>query len=277
MGGIGILVNLLAIEASPEKYRRQALAGLHFNYAAASFVAPLLVNMFYGSGYSWHGAFGFLALGPLIMFAASFLHRENKKDREITVRADERRALKPQNLSLLNAVFLGAAFTGGVVGEVSLSSRLALYARRDLGRSPLEANDLLSGFFLAFILGRLLFTAVRIPLKSEVILVFSALASITLVGIGLNGVPAVLAISGFSISIFYPCALAFIDEKFAGRAAWVVSWCQVAQGLGLVAMQFAIGAISDKFSLGTALWIGPLAFAIPLVYFFPRIQKKIAL
>jgi fucose permease len=158
--------------------------------------------------------------------------------------------------------FLALMLSLYVIAEISISSRLVLFARRDAGFSIENSNLLLSGFFLSLFFGRLLFTVVHFHLSHIRLLGISAIASFLFFILGLFFNPIWLAVCGFTMSWFYPTAIAMISDEMADESARATSWCVTMQSLGLMLMHFMMGVLSDRVGLRIALCIGPVCLVL---------------
>lgn len=261
LGGLGVSVNVLVGVHAAESHRRRVLSGLHCMYGISSLLAPLLVSVVYQGGFGWRAALGSLSAAPFAVLLVS-----------LTLRTDRSQAASlPLGATALKRPFAPALYFASlcmlyVVAEISISSRLALYVRRDWLASVESSNRLLATYFLGLFAGRLAFALVRFPWTSMQILSASAASGLVCYALGLVHRPAWLALAGVCFSVFYPCAIALInDEKSSGEAGFIVTWCITLQALGLLSMHVLLGVLADAFGLGTALWIGPASLALVLV------------
>jgi MFS transporter, FHS family, glucose/mannose:H+ symporter len=275
LGGNGIAVNILIAEASPVRIRRQMLAGLHCLYGLSSLLAPFFVTFMYHLGFGWKVALAWLSLGPAVVLGVTFLPWiESSVEARVTRELPD--PIHPDKQLLRNrpwgpVMYYGAIISLYVVAELTISTRLVLFARRECGYSVEQANLLLSGFFLTLFLGRLYFALFKIPLRNRVILRWSAATGLVCFALGILVNPLWLSLAGLAFSLFYPGAIAYInDEMPAPQAAFVTSWGVTIQNLALVFMQFILGELTDRFSLGKALWLGPVCLAISLGFLLIR-------
>ncbi len=270
-GGLGISHNVLVSEAAPESRRRQLLAGLHSTYGVASLAVPLFVTVMYHLGFSWRAVSFSLALGPLAVFLASF--KINGEEYNAPIESSEGKALsRPWKMALVYSLIA----TGYVVAEIGLSSRLALLVRRDWGYEVDTANLLVSGFFLGLFIGRIVFAFVPIKYSDSKILALSGCASLIAFSLGLLHHPLWLALTGLTMSMFYPVVFAMVKHETGRYSGYVTSWCFTVQALGLMLMHIVMGALSDQFGLARALWIGPLCLAFSLLVLLvkPKFQPN---
>lgn len=276
-GGLGISLNQMVAEEAHEKYRRRALSGLHCMYGISSLLSPLIISILYRFGYNWRVAAGLVSSVPLMVLAASFLViskveaskktriRQEQHSNKIGTASDGNH--QPRDWAAVG--FFSMLCTLAVVGEISISAWLALYARRVGLYPPGKANLLVAMFFAGLFLGRLILALVPTQWSSLKMLTASVAASLVFASLGLLVSPIFLALTGLAMSIFYPSAIALISELRQGQggdAAYVTSWCVTMQAVGVMAMHFMVGRISDRFGLAQALWVGPICLAVALVF-----------
>ena len=254
LGALGIAVNILVAQGAPSAYRRRLLSALHSMYGSSSLVTPLAVTTLYHLGCGWRQAIGWFAVAPAAVCAATFLGREARASRK---NADKESRLSEKGPRRA-AIFYAFLLTLYVVAELAISTRLVLFARRDRGFSLEYANLLLSLFFAGLFVGRLGFALARSSWSNARLLSASTLASLVTSILGLVHDPIWLAVTGLSMSVFYPCAMALINDEREAWASYVISWAITAQSIGLIGMHVALGALADAFGLGRALWICPV-------------------
>jgi fucose permease len=264
LGGLGLSVNLLVAAAVIGENRRRALAGLHGMYGIASLLSPLLITVLYLEGMSWRAVLMGGALTPVGVLLLIFYFRKASPKATTNFNSE----LRSTQRSRKTALFFATLLTCYVIAEISLSTRLALFARREAGFSVESANALLTFFFVGIFVGRFLVAAVKLRLESRTVLILSASSGLLTYSLGLLGDPRWLGLCGFALSVFYPCAIALINDECGENGGYVTSWCITLQSLGLMLMHFAIGRLSDSFGLRAALWIGPICLGATLVGLF---------
>jgi fucose permease len=175
------------------------------------------------------------------------------------------------------AAYFAVILTFYVIAEIALSTRMVLFARREAGLSSEDANLLLSGFFLLLFLGRMVFAMAHVKIPTVTVLVVSALLSLFCFSLGLIYHPLWLAGCGLAMSVFYPTSIALLGDELREHAAFATSWCVTLQSFGLMMMHYLLGALSDLWSLGQALWIGPLClvFVLAMLVNLPRARVKL--
>jgi MFS transporter, FHS family, glucose/mannose:H+ symporter len=274
LGGLGISVNVLVIEGALPSWRRQALSGLHCMYGVASLLAPLMVSVLYHFDIGWRGVLGWSALGPLAVLLVTFLRNPHRVEAEETAahKADDQSrpivaALTGERLARARRLGLYFALIGTfyVVAEISISSRLALFARRDWGYDTDAANWLLAIYFLGMFIGRFVSAVFQLPWKTYSILVFAAVLGLVTYALGLTVHPTWMAIAGLFLSVFYPYLISLISEEQEEISGYITSWCITVQSFGIMAMHLILGKTADLFGLGRALWLGPFCLVMVLI------------
>jgi fucose permease len=152
-----------------------------------------------------------------------------------------------------------------VAAEVSLSTRLPLLVERHFRWGPETAALYLSGFFALLLAGRLAFALIGFPGGNARWLAASAATSLAAYLAGLFVHPLALVLCGLTISVFFPVTVAWLEETFGSDGRRMVASAIAAVGLGLVAMHFGVGALTDAVGIRNALLVGPGCLAGALV------------
>lgn len=277
-GIIGLIPNVLVpLGASAEK-KQQLLSGLHAMYGIASLLAPMLVAAIGFFTKNWRITFGVTALAPLVLFIYSFHkshlpHHQKPKRTAEEHKANKKKNFKPQ-------IFLAFMVSFAVAAEVMLSSRLALYMRR-VWNYDLEMSSLyVTYFFIALLLGRLLFTGVKfnrsIPFQLSVCLLITAVC----VGLGLFAHPLFLVAAGMSVSPFYPLAIAFISSEFPHDLDTAVSYMMATDSMMLAIMHVLVGKLSDEYGIHQAMYSEAFFLSVSFIlvnsyrFFFKRNEQN---
>ncbi len=259
LGGSGLLFNVMAAHSTRDSVlRRQVLAGLHAAFGIASMIAPLLVNALAKSGFDWRMTFAGLGLAPLAVMVLSL-----KTDDSGTT--TEWKSAFVEHKPWRRTLWFAAICTLYVAVETLISTRLTLYAERDLGFTMSHANVLLSAFFLTFTLGRIAFTVIRTTRSNAQILFVSGFSGLGFFLLGLSLHPIGFVLCGLGFSVFYPCMMAYLADDLGPATEFAMSWCQILQGAGAVVMHVLVGWLSDQFGLHRALLFGPLCLVVMLV------------
>lgn len=258
MGAMGICQNALVSQATPEKWRSQALSGLHSMYGLASFAAPLVVGFKLHQPWKWPTFFVLASGISLVIVVVSFFLP--KVPAASAISAVETRATAKPSRRLVVWISLLVAFY--VVTEILVATRLSLYSIREYGISAQVASHHVTGFFLGLLLGRLAGFVCRIPGRYRDQLIVSLTVSILGYIIGLYISPWFFTLTGFGMSIFYPVAMAYLSEFFRGLEKFIFPVVMAVQYFSIVVMHLMVGAISDEIGLKWAFHLGILFLVI---------------
>ena len=258
--GCSVCGNALVGFGSAPRHRRRLLSGLHAMYGASSLIAPLIVAYGARAGLDWRRVFFALAAVPLVLAALAFAVRPRARVAAETPRTDA--APAPRRGEAVAACALLALY---VVAEVGLSTRLPQLIEDHWRWAPEQAAWCLSGFFALLLAGRTAFALIRFPGSSVRWLAISASVSLVVSAVGLFTHPAVLALNGLTMSIFFPTAMAWIQERFGVNADRMIPSAIAAVGLALVISHFGVGALTDAVGIRNALLVGPVCLIGVLV------------
>jgi fucose permease len=248
-GSLSLVQGALVQRGAPPALQRQAFAGLHAMYGAASLLAPLLVTFAARSGVDWRGAFGLFACAPLLVLALTLPLRD-PPPAPVDPAAPDAPAPGPRALavSLMTGLYVAA--------ELALSTRLVLHLRR-LEWPPEAASLALAAFFACLLVGRALLGLVRVPASHRQLLAASAGGSLLLIAGGLSVHPALLCAAGFTLAPFFPVASALVADEFPGAFDRVMSTLMATVCVVVMVAHQAVGALSDAVGLHAALWLAP--------------------
>ena len=260
LGGIGLLVNVMTSHSAPIQIRRQLMSGLHCMYGLSSLLAPLLVTAFYSAGLLWRQVFQVLAALPILILIATWSRRLPRD----TQHSDHKTVNGPRPWR--QALWFAGALCPYVLAEIMVSTRLVLWARRDLGYSAADANDLLSVFFLMLFTGRLFFAIVKVPLSHSRLQWVAIGLTFALFVLGLTGLPLALAATGLTMSCYYPVGMTRLGDEMGASAGFGMALVLTVQSLTLFVMHAALGQLSDHVGLTKALWAGPSCLALAMVF-----------
>lgn len=278
VGGLGVGMNA-AVQAAPTKYRGRALGILHSMYGVSSLVAPLLISRFTSVG--WRHVLLALSL-PSFLVGLVVLYRALTASAHIVspvIGLPQSRVVKPPmevvddflgagapawTRELSRASWFAALLVAFlVVAEISVSSRLALLARRDWGISPEGVGLWVAGYFAAMTASRLALGVFQFRLPPRQILFFAMGFGVPFLLLGFLplGLPSEIrlaALVGFGIPIAmgYPLAMTRFAEVFGARTQRVTSLCLIFQSAGAMTMHFTLGWGAD---------FGGLAFILGVV------------
>jgi MFS transporter, FHS family, glucose/mannose:H+ symporter len=252
--GCSVCGNALIGLGSAPSHRRRLLSGVHAMYGASSLLAPLAVAYGARAGLDWRRLFFALAVVPLLVGAFAL------KVGQVAPRTSEApRAIAVAPPRRLEAVAACAMLALYVVAEVCLSSRLPQLVESHWRWGSAPAALCLSEFFALLLAGRTAFAVIRFPGSSVLWLAASASLSLVAYVVGLFAHPAVLALCGLTMSVFFPTAMAWIQDRFGLGADRMIASAIATVGLGLVLAHFGVGVLTDAVGIRNALLVGPVA------------------
>jgi len=243
--GMGITMNILVGEGTPEKKRRKYFSGLHSIYGLASFLTPLLLIQ----SADWRLYFRILAILPGIIFGISFFVKDKT--------GGDREKIKVQSIPLNIRLKIYSFIGLGVAAEISASSRMVYFVK---DKWPLLAHNstfYLSGFFLCLLVGRLSFAFLNLKTSSMNLLKLSLGLQFVSFLIGVLYHPMGLVISGLTMAIFFPCAMSWLNENYPKRAPGLIASSMTFITFYIMGTHNLIGLLSSYFGIGNALIVGP--------------------
>ena len=277
LGIIGLIPNVLvAMGSSPER-KQQLLSGLHSMYGIASFLSPILAaSVQYLTG-SWRYTFAVLIIAPIMLIYYSnhkshhSLHQKPQPQSDSN-KKDRRKNLKPQ-------LYMASMLSFCVAAEILISSRLALFMRRTWHYDMEQSSLYVTYFFISMLIGRLLFTVIKLKTSIPNQLTVSAILSAFCIAMGALVHPLFLPVVGFTIAPYYPLSITWISTKFPDDLDTAVSYMMTIDSVMLVVMHLGVGKLTDHFGIAKALLIGPVFLLISLIlvncfeYFFEREKR----
>lgn len=278
LGIVGVVQNVLVSVGSKPERRQQMLAGLHSNYGLASVLAPLVVAAVSSWLGSWRYVFYVVSAVPVSLLIGSlFWQEKGTEEKKSSVSALTPPA--PQSRKdHFGQIFLAVTLAFYVLAEIMVSSRLALFVRRELGMDLQQSSFYLTGFFFFLLAGRLLFTFVHFKFPLRGMLGFFLLTSMLSCAIGLQGFPFFLALSGFFMAPFYPLAVLYTAGYYEKNMDSAVSYSMAIQSFFTVCMHGIVGYLTDRYGISMALWVGPMALAasFAMLMSFEKLFRKTA-
>ncbi|CAN5707329.1 hypothetical protein BH10BDE1_BH10BDE1_02890 [soil metagenome] len=294
-GGLGVGQNAAVQEAPPE-HRQRAMGLLHTMYGISSFSAPLFVS--YLAIHGWRFALVILSMpsmfvGLVVVFEGL---RAAKMERTASAKNRVRTHVvaKSGNLSsnagfatvtMKRATWFAASLVALlVVGEISVSSRLALLARREWGVGVESAGTWVAAYFAAMTASRLFLGLFKFSFSARELLGFSILLGFPFLLLGFmplgfsTGTRLVFLVGfGFPIAMGYPLAMTRLAEIFGDQKQKVTSLCLITQSGAAMFMHFTLGWGADTsgllFVLGTVA-ITALLGAFASFWFLERAVSK---
>jgi MFS family permease len=278
LGAMGVAQNLMVMQALPSgPIKNKVMSGLHSTYAAASLLAPLVVNFLsrIDLGYPlWRTGFAFTSLFGLLVLSLTFWGEDLPTVSEVKPSVSVSQG--PNGAQVYFAIMCSSY----VLSEILISSWMALYTRNQFGASLVESTWYTAGFFVSLLVSRFLFTLWSPPMKLKSQLQLCMLGSICSLLIGILVHPCGLMISGFFMGPFYPLMMVAAGVLFPQSISQAISWTIALSSLFVVLMHFGVGYISDFWSLQTAFYLGPgfafvtLTMLVFYEKFFRRLQSS---
>ncbi len=278
LGVMGVIQNMLVVqELEPGPQKNKILSGLHSMYAGASILSPLIVNAIawlLPSENLWRTCFYLTAFLSAAVLASSFIGPEIP---DVAVKVPIDFQASAQRKQQIYFAFTLAFY---VVCEILVSSRMALYMRREFAATLAESSWYTAGFFVCLFAGRLLFTfwSPRLDLKKQ--LYTSLFLSFSLLSLGISFHPLALVLSGLTMAPFYPLMMSLVGHLFPHSIGKALSWCVGISSALIVIMHFAVGFLTDALDIRYGFVVGPLCCLLSGVLligyekFFPRQQHS---
>ena len=255
LGLMGVIQNMLVVqEVPPGPLKNKVLAGLHSMYAGSSLLAPVIVTTvawFEFPGTLWRICF-WVGSGICIFILALTYGGP-----EISETLHQPKNRVPQAGSHAEQMYFAVALASYVLAEVLVSSRMALFMRRQFESDLTQSSWYTAAFFVCLFASRLLFTAWTPKMKVKTQLLTSlALATLSLL-IGIYVHPMGLAISGFWMGPFYPLMMVQLGSLFHGSIQRAIAWGISMSSLFLVLMHVLTGLMTDLWGIQIAFLLGP--------------------
>lgn len=264
LGTSNVLQSLGVHAGASEHNSRRMFGGLQSMYAMASFSAPFLAGWMFEAGVNWTVSFRSAALVcALLMTGIFFVGRPSKK---LIEDVEPHTPTKKSVPSKMEMWLVTAPLGFYLMGEMSISTRLALYLERDLGYAKDSASFWLAFFFAVFTVGRLccwIFDTRRWPQ----IKVLKACASLGCVfySLGLLVHPLFFICAGLCMAPFFPTALDWIGSTYKQHADRALAIGTAFGYFTVVIMHFVLGQMTEIYGLKAALWIGPIGLFITVL------------
>lgn len=273
-GMLNVSQNVVVQRNASPLFRRRIFNGLHAMYGLAALLAPIFATGFFKLGWSWPESFGVVG-GFSCLFGGIFLIKSWKWGQASTQRSDDSN-LTGQVFSPVKAMLLASSLAFYMVSELSLSTRVVLWTREIFDFSVEHANFYMALFCGGLFVTRLTLTFISLSLFSNIsILTVSGALSIIFYVTGLLIHPFWAVLSGLSMGPFFPVVLDEMSRRFGIKASQVIGWGITVGSVGIVAMHFILGVLTDHFGVDRALWLGPVSMLIALVTLLLSRQEKI--
>jgi FHS family glucose/mannose:H+ symporter-like MFS transporter len=254
-GGLGICMNLLVNGATDLQFRRQAFAGLHSMYGLSSIVAPVFYSFLLKNNLSPFLGFTLIAALPLITAIFLFGQKKSISSPEVV----------HAKFSMKTHWLFGTLVATYVASEILLSTRLPLYLERVWKLSPLEANFFLMLFFIYLFSGRLLLSLYQWKFPAHKLLAGSLLLGMLFYALGLYYDPHFLALTGLSMSIFFPTVMEYVSVIFGKKSDSLIASILTSMGFCIIIVHFGFGQLVTYFGLAVSMHLGIIFLFISLI------------
>jgi MFS transporter, FHS family, glucose/mannose:H+ symporter len=254
MGGLSITMNLSIDQGVPEQYRRKFLSGLHSLYGLSSGFAPVILLFLSSWEKSYQELYFVIALFPIILFLLSFKVKTNNLD---DLKNDSPLTFNDHHSTPLSSIILiGSVLSLYVCSEVLLSSRFIIISNSLGLKNNNAAQSYLSSFFILLTLGRIIFAFIKTKKTNFIMLIASILISLIFFIIALlTKSPIFLSLIGLSMSIYFPCAMDYIAQKFKGNLQKSLPMIMNIVTIKLILMHFLAGIIEEKYGAQSTLYL----------------------
>jgi MFS family permease len=265
IGIMGVLQSVLIAVGSPRELQSRLMSGLQSMYATSSLLAPLLiylaVHYLQGGGPAWRMTFLLTGGFSTLLFLLTYVGSDSLEQGIGT----EKEKIAHHQLPLKEMTYLGCTLALYVLSEIMVSTRAALFARREHGFSLSESATVVGGFFVFMLIGRVTFSFLKGAIPFRRVLQASLLGGTLCVLLGLWSSPWFLAVTGLFMAPFYPMYMVAAARLFQNSIDVAMS---IAVGLSFLfsmSMHLTVGRLTDTMGLREALLIGPFACVIAAV------------
>lgn len=262
IGLLGVVQNLLVLQAGPAHLIQKLQAGLHSNYAGASLLAPLFLAglAFWIPG--WR--FGYAGGALLSLIGLVFIWRQKSASIEGHHHARTKHQ-DPGKFQKFYAYWVGGVLALYVVMEIMVSSRLALFLRREAQFDFQSASLATTLFFVGLLSGRVVFIFWRPSFSLKLQMLASLTGSLLLMVLALYGDPRWLILSGFTMAPFYPLAMSYLGSEFPKHMGQATAAAVALNGVCVVLMHLGVGGLTESMGIVDALKIGPVTAVVAIV------------
>lgn len=222
----------------------------HFFYGLSSTVAPIMAasimgwNGLGGEEFGWRGMYLFILCFSLLPIIPSLLGKFPAENIEEGSVLSFKSLIKDPIAWLIVAIL-----SFGVVSELAVGGWLINYLVKAYHLELTDASNMLSLFFLFFMLSRLLLGPLtdKIGFTKSIMLfsAFSGICSFAAIIIGEKGA-VLFAISGVGIALIYPTVMALLAKRYPKGTGTAITFTVTLMGIASVIGNFLIGFIIDS-------------------------------
>jgi FHS family glucose/mannose:H+ symporter-like MFS transporter len=270
-------INALVADAN-RGARARALNKLHAVYGFGAAVSPLIIGYLIERGLQWRWALGGTGLIWLIYGIVAYAFSGSE------TRSEGRSKAEKLDLGMLRegpflALFLIAFAYNGVA--TSLLGWVAVFMQESAGFSTFFAVSMISVFYVALTIGRVLCAAFaeRIGYATTLLILLTGVTlTYPLVVLGIHSYVAVVGVflSGLSFSGLFPMALAYGSRLYPEQTGTVTGTLNVAMTLGAMLPPFWTGIIAESWGMQIALGFN-FIMVVPLIFiglYLGRIEAR---
>lgn len=270
VGLTGVFQNVLILRAAPLEQTSRLQAGLHSNYAGASLLAPLVLNLLAPVLPGWRNGYHFGA-GICLLLLAGLVFLKTEKNAEVAELAVAQKVDAHKDWTGIYLV--GLALGMYVAVEIMVASRLSLFLRRELLFDYQQSNYATTLFFVGLFAGRLAFVFWKPRGSVRSWLVLSLLLTFLLMLAGLLVEPRLLVLTGITMSVFFPLLITYIGERFPAHLTSATAVAFALDSFAVIAMHGFVGTLTESFGIRVALWCGPAMLAVGVLLLFLDFRK----
>jgi len=217
---------------------------LHLFFGAGSTVGPKYAGVMLEGGYQWFHIFGYAGIGLVLFLGLLFFIRFPKTNSE----DGYENPLHYKEVLGDPRIWLYILLLGGAeILEIATASWLVTFLHDFRGMSENTGATYLSLFFLLFTIGRMVggFAAERYGYEKVIQLFSIAGLGFFLLGMFIPGIPWVLSLIGFAVSLMFPTVMTMIIRDFPRRTGTAMG--AVISGAGAITMltNWLIGVAND--------------------------------
>lgn len=258
IGIMGVLQSVLIAVGSPKELQSRLMSGLQSMYATSSLLAPILIAWavhLADVAAPWRMTFLLTGYFSTFLFFLTFIGKESL---ELGI-TEEKEKISHHETPLKEMIYVGTTLGLYVLSEIMVSTRAALFARREHNFSLTESAWVLGAFFVFMLIGRGTFSFIQRQLPLKKVLLGSLLGGIVCVILGLWSSPWFLSLAGLFMAPYYPIYMVAAARLFKSSIDVAMS---VAVGLSFLlsmAMHITVGSMTESIGLRSALLVGPIA------------------
>ncbi len=280
VGVVTTCVNSLFSEVSGRE-RAGSLNWLHIFVGIGAVTSPLLVGVLLDYTEKWYLIFLIIAMVSFpvsIFFLQSGLYRRIARSQE-SKPSYGRSPTRPTSSSLFWPVAVGMFLYVGL--QVSFTSWTPVFLVRVKGLSSPLARYSVSIFWLSMTTGRFLFGKFfhRSDLPPFLAIGSLVAAAFTSLTFSINHTVLLIvlvALSGLSLSSFYPNMLALGANTFPGNVGFITGSLDASATIGSALLPWMIGPISEWLGFERGIFVVPVLFLglAVLFFYYPSLLKK---